>query len=92
MRGIIGLAVGLGAGYVLGTKRGRQDFENIKRQASRVVNDPRVQQGVSDAQRFVTEKVPGVGDAVASALGKANDAVTGAAKKSAAGGSKTSAA
>jgi hypothetical protein len=87
MRGAITLAVGLGVGYLVGTKRGRQDYEKIKRQAARVVNDPRVQRGVDDAQKFVSENVPVVGEQVASVIGKANDKLTDASKPSAAGAS-----
>lgn len=36
MRGRVGLVVGLAAGYVLGTRAGRQRFEQIKSQAERL--------------------------------------------------------
>lgn len=36
MRGRVGLVVGLAAGYVLGTRAGRERFEQIKTQAERL--------------------------------------------------------
>jgi hypothetical protein len=71
---IIVAAAGFAAGYLLGTKRGRKDYEQIKRQAAQFVNTPRVQKGLSDAQKFVSDNVPVVGDSVASAIGTVRDA------------------
>jgi hypothetical protein len=69
---------GFAAGYVVGTRRGRKGYDDLKRQAANFVNDPRVQRGLSDAETFVADKVPVVGDTVASAIG----AVRQAARKS----------
>ncbi|HLT67544.1 MAG TPA: hypothetical protein VKZ73_06700 [Microbacterium sp.] len=46
MRGKIGLIVGLGAGYVLGTRAGRARYEQIKKQAEKVWELPPVQKQV----------------------------------------------
>jgi hypothetical protein len=46
MRGKIGLAIGLAAGYVLGTRAGRERYEQIKEQAEKVWNLPTVQKQV----------------------------------------------
>ncbi|GGK62732.1 hypothetical protein Sme01_04800 [Sphaerisporangium melleum] len=45
-------AVGLAIGYVLGSKAGRERYEQIKRLAQRVADNPMVQQaaGVAGAQ------------------------------------------
>ena len=67
-------AAGFAAGYLIGTKRGRKDYERIKRQAADFVNTPRVQKGLSDAQQFASDNVPVVGDTVASAIGAVRDA------------------
>jgi hypothetical protein len=74
-------AVGFAAGYLVGTRRGRKDYEQMKRQAANFVTDPRVQKGLSDAQTFVTEKVPVVGETVASAIGAVRDAAEKASDK-----------
>lgn len=36
MRGKVGLVIGLAAGYVLGTRAGRERYEQIKAQAEKV--------------------------------------------------------
>jgi hypothetical protein len=74
-------AVGFAAGYLVGTRRGRKDYEQMKRQAANFVTDPRVQKGLADAQTFVTEKVPVVGETVASAIGAVRDAAEKASDK-----------
>jgi hypothetical protein len=80
------VAAGFAAGYVVGTRRGRKGYEELKRQAADFVNDPRVQKGLSDAETFVADKVPVVGDTVASAIG----AVRQAARKSSTRGGASS--
>jgi len=45
------LLLGAGIGYVLGTRAGRQRYEQIKSAASAAWGNPRVQQTVSSAQR-----------------------------------------
>jgi len=46
MRGKVGLVVGLAAGYVLGTRAGRERYEQIKQQASKVWDLDPVQEQV----------------------------------------------
>jgi len=63
MRGKIGLVVGLGVGYVLGTRAGRERYEQIKTQWLKVWNKEPVQRQVEKAKAFVGAKasaVPGV--------------------------------
>jgi len=55
MKGKILLVVGLGIGYVLGTRAGRERYEEIKAAASKLWNDPRVQDSVDQASDFVTD-------------------------------------
>ncbi len=45
------------AGYVLGTRAGRERYEQIKSAAQRVARDPRVQRKAQEAQSVVREKV-----------------------------------
>jgi|tagenome__1003787_1003787.scaffolds.fasta_scaffold17421089_1 hypothetical protein len=56
MMGKAGLIVGLAAGYVLGTRDGRERYEQLKAQATRLVNDPRVKDKAASAQRAVKDK------------------------------------
>ena len=76
---------GFAAGYVVGTRRGRKSYEQLKRQAANFVNDPRVQRGLSDAETFVADKVPVVGDTVASAIGAVREAARKTSAKTATG-------
>ena len=55
MKGKILLVVGLGIGYVLGTRAGRARYEEIKGAASKLWNDPRVQHSVDQAGEFVSD-------------------------------------
>jgi hypothetical protein len=64
MKGKLALLGGMAVGYVLGTRDGRERFEQIKGKAQSLWNDPTVQQKVSDAQGFAAEKAPEVQDKV----------------------------
>ena len=55
MKGKILLVVGLSIGYVLGTRAGRERYEEIKAAASRLWNDPRIQDSVDQAGDFFTD-------------------------------------
>jgi len=55
MKGKILLVVGLGIGYVLGTRAGRERYEEIKAAASKLWNDPRIQSSVDQASDFVSD-------------------------------------
>ena len=52
MRGKAGLVVGLAVGYVLGSRAGRQRYEQIKSQALKVWNMEPVQKQVGNAKDF----------------------------------------
>lgn len=52
MKGKIGLVVGLGVGYVLGTRAGRERYEQIKTQWLKVWNLDPVQAQVSKVKDF----------------------------------------
>jgi hypothetical protein len=81
MKGKAALVVGMAAGYVLGTRDGRERYEQIKSQAERLWNDPKVQKNVAQAQDVVKEKAPvvqaKVSDAAHKATSKATSKVTG---------------
>lgn len=64
MKGKILFVVGLGVGYVLGTRAGRQRYEQIKQAAAGVWNQPAVQQGVATVTDFAKERVGDLSDTV----------------------------
>ena len=64
MKGRILLVVGLGIGYVLGTRAGRGQYDKMAATASKLWNDPRVQKQVDTAQDFVKDKAPDVAEFV----------------------------
>jgi len=69
------LAAGF-VGYVLGSRAGRERYEQIKKAATRVKNDPRVQEKATQAADLAKEKAPAVKDKVVSAASTAADKVT----------------
>ncbi len=79
MKGRIALLVGGAAGYVLGTKAGRERYEQIKSQAQSVWTNPKVQDKATQAQDFAKEKAPVVKDKAADAAAQAASAAKGAA-------------
>jgi len=63
MRGKAGLVIGLAAGYILGTRAGRQRYEQIKAQAQKVWELDPVQNQVEKVKAFgasALKAVPGV--------------------------------
>ena len=70
------LLIAGGIGYVLGTRAGRERYEQIKSMATRVKDDPRVQEKATQAADLAKEKAPIVKDKVAAAAGTAADKVT----------------
>ncbi|QTX03440.1 hypothetical protein [Agromyces archimandritae] len=64
MKGKLLFVVGLGIGYVLGTRAGRQRYEQIASAAKNVWNTPAVQQGVETVKDFALERVGDVSDSV----------------------------
>ncbi|MDZ5662387.1 hypothetical protein SFC79_11490 [Nocardioides sp. S-58] len=69
------LLIAGGIGYVLGTRAGRERYEQIKQTVTRVKEDPRVQEKAQQAADLAKEKAPVVKDKVASAAGTAADKV-----------------
>ena len=84
MKGKILLLTGVAVGYVLGTRAGRERYEEIKSAASKFWNDPRVQKPVHQAQDFAKDKAPEVAEFVTDTAKKVVSQVSGkttAAKK-----------
>jgi hypothetical protein len=78
MMGKAGLVVGLATGYVLGARDGRGRYEQIKTQAERLWNDPKVQQTAAAAQDLAKQKAPQVTDKIAQVADKASSTGSGA--------------
>lgn len=74
MRKLTLLIVGF-VGYVLGSRAGRERYEQIKSRAQKVANDPRVRQRARQAQDTAREQAPVVRDKMTDAAGSARDSV-----------------
>lgn len=77
MKGKILLVVGLGIGYVLGTRAGREKYDEMKATVQKFWNDPRVQKRVDDAQEFVKDKAPDVAEFLSDGAKKVVSQVSG---------------
>jgi hypothetical protein len=77
MKGKILLVVGLGIGYLLGTRAGREKYDQMKSAALKLWNDPRVQKTVDDAGDFVKDKAPDVAEFFADGAKKVVSQVSG---------------
>lgn len=64
MKGKFLFVVGLGVGYVLGTRAGRERYEQIRQAAEDLWNQPKVQEGVGTVKEFAMSRVGDVSDAV----------------------------
>lgn len=104
MRGKIMLAVGLAAGYVLGSRAGRRRYEQIKAAAQSVWETPRVQNTVDSAKDFAMSSLGDAGekaideikkliavaaDSARRAGSNTNDSGSGKSERSARGSSST---
>ena len=74
MKKLLLLAAG-GIGYVLGTRAGRERYEQIAGLATKVKNDPRVQDAAHQAAETAKTQAPLVKDKVASAASSAAEKV-----------------
>jgi hypothetical protein len=64
-----------GVGYVLGTRAGRERYEQIKGLATKVKDDPRVQEKTQQAADLAKEKAPVVKEKVQGAAASASEKV-----------------
>jgi hypothetical protein len=87
MRGKILLLAGVAVGYVLGTRAGREKYNELVATANKFWNDPRVQERVEQVEGFVKEKGPEVAGFVQDNAKKVTDSVTGKKKAGNGGGS-----
>ncbi len=65
------LLTGVAVGYVLGTRAGRERYDQIKGQVQRLANDPRVKEKAQQATTAVKENAPVVKDKVSGAASSA---------------------
>ena len=77
MKGKILLLTGLAVGYVLGTRAGRERYDEIKNAANKLWNDPRVQKPVHQAQDFAKDKAPEVAEFMSDTAKKVVSQVSG---------------
>ena len=75
--GKITLLAGGAIGYVLGSRAGRQRYEQIKSQAQTLWQNPKVQAKKTQAQQFAKEKAPLVKDKAAGAAASTKEKVEG---------------
>jgi len=80
MKGKILLLTGLAVGYVLGTRAGRERYEEIKTAANKLWSDPRVQKPVKQAEDFVKDKAPEVAEFVTDGVKTVVNKVSGKAE------------
>lgn len=78
-----------GVGYVLGTKAGRERYEQMRSTFDKVKSDPRVQEKAQQATDIAREKAPIVKDKVAGAADAAGAKVTSNGSTSNPGGGST---
>ncbi len=64
------------AGYVLGARAGRERYEQIREQSSKVWNSPPVQQGVDEATSAAKHAAGAAGEKMAEAASSAGSTVT----------------
>ena len=89
MKGKILFVVGLGVGYVLGARAGRERYEQIRQAAQNVWNQPTVQEGVETVKGFALARVGDVTDTVLDGAKKLVRNVSGT-QTSSTSGAKTS--
>ncbi|SEF15892.1 YtxH domain-containing protein [Jiangella alba] len=75
MKGKLILLAGAAVGYVLGTRAGRQRYEELKGRADALWHDPKVQQKVTDAQEAVRARAPELQEKLTDAASRASDKV-----------------
>ena len=76
MKGKVGLVIGLGAGYVLGSRAGKERYQQIKEQFLKAWNTEPVQQQVTKVQDFAKSSVASLPNAVWDGAVKVKNAVT----------------
>ena len=89
MKGKILLIVGLGVGYVLGARAGRERYDQIAGAVGKLWNSPQVQKQVDRSMDFVNDKVDTVMDIAATGAKNVVNRVTGGKPASTAAAKRT---
>lgn len=55
MKAKLTLLAGAAIGYVIGTRAGRERYEQLKSSVNRTWKDPRIQDRVNDAEQFISD-------------------------------------
>ncbi|MCR2813251.1 hypothetical protein NQ166_12090 [Microbacterium sp. zg.Y1090] len=76
MRGKVGLIIGMAAGYVLGTRAGRERYDQIKQQAMKIWDTEPVQKQVDKAKELGKSAVMALPTAVWDSAVKVTKAAT----------------
>ena len=71
------LLAGIGVGYVLGARAGRDRYEQIRTTARRLAADPRVQSAKGKAQDAVATQAAAAADVAKEKVGAATEKVRG---------------
>lgn len=74
--GKLSFLAGIGVGYVLGARAGKQRYEQIKAKANQAWGSPQVQETVSTVSEQVKAKAPAVASAAGDAAKSAASKVT----------------
>ena len=79
-KSILIIAVGLGIGYILGARAGRERYDQIVDTVSGVWEDPRVVKARREAARYAREQAPVIRDKATAAAKAAPGAVASSAR------------
>ncbi|MEC5198625.1 hypothetical protein RCH21_000849 [Arthrobacter sp. PL16] len=70
MKNKLVFTAGMAAGYVLGTRAGRESYEQIRTKAQQLWNSPKVQDKVSSTTGALKSKAPGLQNSLKGAMKK----------------------
>ncbi|MHA7139976.1 MULTISPECIES: YtxH domain-containing protein [unclassified Arthrobacter] len=82
MKNKLVFAAGMAAGYVLGSRAGRDSYDKLKTKADELWNNPKVQETVADTASTLKHKMPEVQEQAGGAVKKAKESVSGALHRS----------
>ncbi len=71
----LGLVIGIGIGYVLGTRAGRGRYEQLSQSATKLWNSPQVQQAAEQAKDLAAEAAGQAKDMAVEATANAGQTV-----------------
>jgi len=71
------LLIGLGIGYVLGSKAGREQYRKIKDTANKTWQSPAVRNAAEKVEAFVGDKAPALGGVAHTVLGGGENSESG---------------